>query len=410
MSSQIRGFTLASVLVTAVACGSGEPSVGFASADSAGVTIATSTAPAWQTGEEWTVNERPVVDIGVVEGAPEFQLHRVSNAVRLNNGNIVVANSGTQELRCYGGDGLFLWTAGGEGGGPGEFEGLFRVESFYDSVIAFDRRSSRVSVFNSDGTFVRTSTLRDPRGVLQGVFADGSLLITDSDIRTHLQRRVLGEREEIDDGNVRLTDVALRHSSEGVFIDSIGVFPGAEGMIFTRTSGEVFAVSFSYQPLGRATVFAVRGNKLLSGGQGEYQITVRSLDGTIEALVRRAIEARMVSEADIATLRAEYLDGLAEPDEIQARMDEFEGHTIPERMPAFGEILVDSEGFIWVEEYRIGDEAPEWAVFDNDYRMLGSVATPPGLTVQQIGQDYVLGTWTDELDVEHVRLFNLVRQ
>ena len=39
--------------------------------------------------------------------------------------------------------------------------------------------------------------------------------------------------------------------------------------------------------------------------------------------------------------------------------------------------------------------------------MLGEVETPPEFQVFQIGSDFVLGRWTDDLDVEQVQLYKL---
>ena len=244
---------------------------------------------------------------------------------------------------------------------------------------------------------------------MQAVFGDGTLLITDSDIRTHLRRRLRGEREEIADGNVRLTDVAMRHSSTGEFLDSLGVFPGAEGTIGIRTTGDAIAVAFSYKPFGRSAVFAVKDNILVAGTQDEYEIGTYAMNGDLVVLVRRDVINRAITDNHVRGLRDQYLDDLFEPDEIRARLEEFDGLPIPETMPAYGNIVVDPDGFLWVEEYRLRDEAPEWTVFDRDNRMLGTVEVPEGLTVHQIGRDFVLGTWQDEFDVEHVRVYDLVK-
>jgi hypothetical protein len=46
-------------------------------------------------------------------------------------------------------------------------------------------------------------------------------------------------------------------------------------------------------------------------------------------------------------------------------------------------------------------------VFDRDGRYLGTVETPAGFYVHQIGADFVLGRWLDELDVEYVSMHRL---
>jgi hypothetical protein len=42
--------------------------------------------------------------------------------------------------------------------------------------------------------------------------------------------------------------------------------------------------------------------------------------------------------------------------------------------------------------------------------MLGVIETPERFTIHQIGDDFVLGSWADELDIEHVRLYQLIKQ
>jgi sugar lactone lactonase YvrE len=71
---------------------------------------------------------------------------------------------------------------------------------------------------------------------------------------------------------------------------------------------------------------------------------------------------------------------------------------------------VDADGNLWVLDYaRPGDDGRHWTVFSADGRALGRVETPPGLRVLEIGRDYVLGVWQDELDVEYVRMHRLER-
>jgi hypothetical protein len=70
--------------------------------------------------------------------------------------------------------------------------------------------------------------------------------------------------------------------------------------------------------------------------------------------------------------------------------------------------MVVADGDLWVADYRRpSDTQPRWTVFDSTGQMLGAVAMPERFTPYDIGADYVLGTWRDELDVEHVQLYAL---
>ena len=52
---------------------------------------------------------------------------------------------------------------------------------------------------------------------------------------------------------------------------------------------------------------------------------------------------------------------------------------------------------------------PLWTVFDAEGRALGFIETPDGLTVFEIGADYLLGRVTDYLGVESVQVWGLER-
>jgi hypothetical protein len=80
----------------------------------------------------------------------------------------------------------------------------------------------------------------------------------------------------------------------------------------------------------------------------------------------------------------------------------------PEAMPAYSNILVDTEGNLWVADDRpFGVEQPVWNVFDPSHRLLGAVETPLRLTVFDIGSDYVLGHWREPSGAESIRVYAL---
>jgi hypothetical protein len=79
-------------------------------------------------------------------------------------------------------------------------------------------------------------------------------------------------------------------------------------------------------------------------------------------------------------------------------------------MPAYRGIMLDRGGNLWVEEYRRpGDRVPRWTVFSAEGEFLGTLAVPERFAVHDIGDDYVLGRWADDMDIEHVRMYELVK-
>ena len=64
-------------------------------------------------------------------------------------------------------------------------------------------------------------------------------------------------------------------------------------------------------------------------------------------------------------------------------------------------------GNIWDAEYHGREEPRQWNVYDPSGRYLGKVTTPARFAVAEIGEDYVLGGWRDEDDVDHIRMYRL---
>jgi hypothetical protein len=103
-----------------------------------------------------TLQPDPIVSIGVVEGPREYELHNAVASIRLTDGRIVVANSGSSQLLYFDSTGHFVRSAGGRGGGPGEFKWLTGVYAYGpDSILAVDGAGNRISVFDTNGVFAR---------------------------------------------------------------------------------------------------------------------------------------------------------------------------------------------------------------------------------------------------------------
>jgi hypothetical protein len=315
----------------------------------------------------------------------------------------VIANSGTGELRFYDSSGQFISTAGGKGGGPGEFQGLRWLGRLRaDTLVAFDWRNRRISIFDPDGTFVRSVTLETlapapPSHVHVDLFMDGSLLIG-------AQR--LFASGTIQSGVHDDTVFHLRFDPRDATYDTVGRHPGAQSFILAHDEGlEVVPL-----PFGRRPHAAVYSDGYYFGRGDSYAIDHHSASGELERSIRWLRPSERVTAADKDRYIERSLEGI--DDEAERRVVEslLVGIPFPETMPSYAEFCIDSEGYLWVEDYRKpGDERSRWTVFDLDGLMLGRVELPDRFTIHQIGRDFVLGTWIDEMDVEHVRLYALIK-
>lgn len=382
-------------IVVTGGCGGEVRSAGPAVRDSAGVTIADYAQ--WDPDPlAWTIASEPVTEIGTAEGDEAYQLTGVTSLRRLSDGRIVVANTGTEEVRIYDETGRHLVTTGRKGEGPGEFDGLWWLTvGAGDTVIAYDGNLKRVSLFTADGVFVRSVTLDYAQGFpqLAGVFSDGTLLAT---------RGFTFAPSAIDDV-VHDSGPVLRFASDGALLDSIGRWLSQEWYVH-GTRGETWATSL---PFGRGTMVAVGPDGFYVGSSDRFEVQWRDREGHVRRIIRSAQEATPVTGADWARLKADRMQNVNP--RWRPRQERMLAEIpVPSTRPAFGDLLTDPDGNLWVGPSVISRKDPQvWIVFAPDGRMRGSIQMPTDLRVQDIGRDYVLGVAKDDLDVEHVRLYPL---
>lgn len=395
----------AAAALVAAACGGEAGAARAVVRDSAGVTIVENRARAWAEEEGWTVSEAPAVEIGVLEGPPEYQLFRVADATRLSDGRLVVANAGTHELRFYDPGGDFLTRAGAEGEGPGEFQdlaGVFLLPG--DSILAYDWRLRRLSVFGPDGAFLRSHALQPLEGLasprVEGRFADGSLLVRGGS--------VYSMRDELSTGVSRRPTVYYGYAADGSGGDSLVSVPGPEAWVKTRDQG-FMVTSLMF---GRGSAQGVGGDLFWVGTTDAYEVRAYTPAGRLVRIVRLHHEPVPVTEADVEAEVERRLAGVEDEETRRERGARYREMQTPRTMPAYATLEVARDGHLWIRRHAgPRDEGPAlWDVFEPEGSWLGTVPLPEGLRVLEIGEAYVLGSWRDELDVERVRLHRLTRR
>ncbi|KPJ85362.1 MAG: hypothetical protein AMS18_16385 [Gemmatimonas sp. SG8_17] len=392
-------------LVPLAGCGGGAPTPPVVR-DSGGVTIIENFEPQWGRADSWRLADTPVVDIG---GADVDSLHKISRPVgclRLEDGRIVVANAGTQELRWFDPTGRYLLSSGSRGEGSTHFAALEWLGTTRSGdVAAFDFGRLQLSLFDPAGSFEQSISLvitfQAEPGSVRGVLADSSLVVI-RDVR-HWARSMTQEASATE-GLIRGPARVSHYSATGEYLHEIGTFRGAE-RIFTKGSSRIVRV-FG-RPFGRAAVFAVSDDRVYVGTQDTYQIESYDIQGRLTAVVRVVREPRPVTAEIIERYVRGRLTGVHERERAE-RQRQLAALPYPDTMPAYGAMLTDSDENLWVAEYRpFGDGTPTWTVFDADHRMLGTVETPRGLAVHQIGTDFVIGSYRDEEDAYHIRVYRL---
>lgn len=411
MKKNWQGYLALLVAGLSLACGDAvgrHSGAGPIVRDSAGITIAESDQPIWGEGQEWHLSETPELEIGLVDGPEEYQLFQVLSVTRLDNGTIVVANSGSHEIRFYDSHGRFITQVGRQGDGPGEFQQLHRVGTTAgDTVVAWDPQLKRLTYFAPDGELVRVVSPGPITGVfpeVRGLFSDGSVILTNG-FQPHAVLAA-GNRVQRD------STIYLYFDPSGTLIDTVGRYPGTERYAAVESSGGQSG-SFTVRdlPFGRRTLSAAGGLHLYIGTGDRYEIGEYSRSGELKRLIRVPHPIATVSDSDIrqyiaAEVQAAGVSG-DERRQLEATLREV---PYPGTMPAYAGLEVDREGNLWVQAARRPGNSglSRWTIFDADGRMLGTVDVPARLSVHEIGSDWILGTtFDDEIGVERVQLYSL---
>jgi hypothetical protein len=396
-----RCFVVISSVVFAACNSAGENASMFTVSDSAGAEIVVSSGPEWRGSAGWTIDPKPMLEIGVEEGEEPYQLSRVFDAMRLPDGRILVGNSSTSEIRVFDREGKFLKSVGRKGNGPGEFGELSSVRFWRladGTLLGYDNGNLRVHHFDSTLAYQRTvrieSTKDGLRAFLQGVFGDGSWQML----------ALVPELKNEPGTYLRSAQQFVRFHPDGTPDTTLRRVEGRTRFVHQFGSITHFPfVPFTAEPLAVAA-----GEHLWIVNGGGAELEQRSLRGDLVRIVR--LTRDIPRTADVY---ARYVESsLASMDSSRrAQYEHFYGlkHPLPERVPAYQAMLVDATSHVWLERYRLpGDTMPSWDVVAPNGRWLGAVAVPPRLRVMQVGADFILGRHLDSLGVERIRVHRLV--
>ena len=409
------------------ACTSAESSPGMVeSTDSAGVTVMLSHGPQWAAGEAWTVPADPLMTIGVLEGAKQYQLFSVAAAARQSDGDIVVAeggsgwsnSSGAAQVRLYDRDGNFVRILGGSGSGPGEFMNPDRVVvTEADTIAVWDNTTLRTTRFGAAGEFIDVQSV-DLAWIAKAVdpplYPGAMSLLPDGDLLVRLTEKAAASKGRgksvgsgASQGVFRQQSGALRVSLDRSSVDTLMFFGDIEQVPVNAPWGTWNVPP----PAAKRTVIAVQptASKVCIGDQEGPEIACFGPDGS-RTVIRWTAEPVALADEEITTWRDTTVElmtaKMSETDVLRA----LEQVPISEFATPYSQLTLDRSGNLWVEVGRTDGalESIDHLVFDPQGVLLGHVALP-AIEVLEIGDDYVLGLFRDELEVEYLHLYQIVK-
>ncbi len=389
--------------------------------DSAGIEIVTNLPGSIESAETWTLSSEPAIEIG---GGldPEVPLFRVTAVVPLPGNRVAVGTDSPSQVLVFGEDGTVAATLGRQGEGPGEYSSVGSVVLLPgDSLAVWDPDRRRVYVYSAAGGYGREVDL--VHVVHQSTRAAGDirqttgfthLLSLDSSSLIVFGEGVTGPNPE--PGFFRPEMPAPRITLDGEEITRLGPFPG----MVTHVGGPAGPVP---APFGARTYATASGGRLLVGTAETTEFRIYGPDGVLVRIVRwpdqsRAVTGPFLSRWEEMVDAKPDLKGLVEMVPPAETFPAYEG-MIP---VDGGEILVgEYPGPLGIFPLRRADHGPDffrpdlripgrwWLVFGSRGAVSATLRTPEGFEPYAGSDGLVWGVYSDELDVESVRAYQLLR-
>lgn len=373
------------VVAGALACGPGaenDPD------NAAHVPDSPPTPAAWDATPEARWSLREDLRIGSLEGGTATSFGRIRNLIPASDGGVWVYDELAYELRRFGPNGLFAWSAGKRGDGPGEFSRNACARPGADGKL-----------------WVETETnwhRFDPAGALIGTFPTPG-------------RGVCAPRAWLDNGRYVVTNVhydrnasVLRrylvvHEWSGEKLtptDTIQApsLPDSRTVTFVNESGgsrSIREIPFVHSP---GWILATNGLLWVWEGSGAYEIQLRDHAGEVVRTIQRDYDPVSID----ASVRNEAIADFDRPG--WKAVDDFDASDVPRVYPPFSRVHLADDGSVWVVR-QVSEAERSWEVFGADGQFLGSPQVPEelkGLTIRDVGSEYLWGILRDEFDVQYV--------
>jgi hypothetical protein len=361
--------------------------------DSAGITLAV-TAPTAAL-EQWRIGRTPEFRIGASDGPPEALLYRVREPVQLAAGGIALLNAGTNEVRVYDGRGRFVRAAGRTGAGPGEYRLPLMLHPLPgDSLAVYDYMARRITILDAELNVGRTVTPVAVQGA-RGMVGHDAIIAAAPAAPPR-------DREGLHPTPM----VVLRVEPASGRQDTVVVAGGRQE--YQWLAGE--RVLSTPVPFTTHAQLAVAGDRVYVADGTSPGYHIYDAAGRLLRVVRLAVEPVPVTQQEFdAALRR--IGDAAEPP-LRARARDVAGRLPrPAVRPFFDAISVSDDGAVWLRHFEPQPDAEyrTWSVFDEQGRRIAEFAAPAALRIRIVGRDHVIVHLEDELGIEYVQRYRIVR-
>jgi len=398
----ITGLT-ATIAVGTSGCGKREEAAGISieTRDDGVVVVHNPDHGLWRAGDAWEIEE--IVRIGEVEGDEPYVFERIRDVHIDADGRIFILDGRAKQIRIFDSSGIHIRTVGRQGEGPREFQMPIGMAWSPDGNLwVVDVGINRFTVLTPDGDLLNTHH-RERVGYSaewRGTFdRDGALYEPGYSIESETGqskqvyvRQILQNGRLVETGRYDLPDFDTPYYR-------------------VEHPGGSMNLAIPHTPEPSWVFDGIDGIWVAPGDQ--YTFRHQSLSGETTRIVNLAREPIPVSDAERTKAREDIEHALRR---IAGGVDQIDFSKIPRHKPAYGPIILDDRGNIWVvqtlpESPSAGNAVPQtvFDVFDPDGRYLGSLAVNISLNpLPVIAARRIAGVITEESGLQRV-VVSLIR-
>jgi hypothetical protein len=221
--------------------------------------------------------------------------------------------------------------------------------------------------------------------------------------------RLIEKTKDLAPGAFRPRGGALRVSVDLSRIDTLMFFGDIERVTVRAPWGPTPVVPAR----AKTTVITVQATlaRACIGDQERPEIVCFGRDAS-RTVVRWTSEAAPVTEQEVATWRDTILAQYTQKISEELALAVLAQVNVPTVGPHYSRLVLDRVGNLWAERggaNRPAAESVEYLVFEPSGAQLGVVALP-AINVLEIGDDYVVGVYRDEFEIEYLQLHEIMKQ
>lgn len=361
----------------------------------------------------WTLSEREL-RIGSVDD-PDYMIGFIGGITLGPDGLLYTLEWTEGSIRRWTPDGEPAGSFGRRGEGPGEFEQASSMGFFGDSLWVWDTEAYRVSYFDLDGEFLGSVSPRVDIGTMEEWPPRPDRPLRDG---TFIGRSPM-VGYAMADGTLKEAPI-VRLDADGNRLARIWANPVERHNVFSITSGEMRR--FSSQPFADDYFPSVGDNGVLVvdrrawTGEGEASVKVVQIGLDGDTVFSAAVPYDPVPlsaerfDSAVAARVERWRSSPAFADEGKIRDEMYR----PAYLPAVSGVMRAADGAIWLRRFdpvasEDGETMYEWWVLDAEGAPLARALIPADLRVAVIDGDTVWGIEVDELDVQYIVRYGVVK-